>query len=71
MSSIIIILAVVAASMGIFSTGGPGPYDLETVTVYGKGLYKHMSQESLFGLISIGCTILIFNYIKEPDYEYA
>ncbi|MFH5831802.1 hypothetical protein ACG2F4_11740 [Halalkalibaculum sp. DA3122] len=50
LSSIIIILAVVAASMGIFSTGGPGPYDLETVrgetvTVYGKGLYKHMSQD--------------------------
>ncbi len=50
LSSIIIMLAVVAASMGIFSTGGPGPYDIETVrgetvTVYGKGLYKHMSQD--------------------------
>lgn len=50
LSSIIIILAVVATSMGIFSTGGPGPYDIETVrgetvTVYGKGLYKHMSQD--------------------------
>ncbi|SHF22885.1 hypothetical protein SAMN05443144_106170 [Fodinibius roseus] len=50
LSSIIIILAVVAASTGIFSTGGPGPYDIETVrgetvTVYGKGLYKHMSQD--------------------------
>ncbi len=50
LSSIIILLAVVAASMGIFSTGGPGPYDIETVrgetvTVYGKGLYKHMSQD--------------------------
>ena len=31
--------------MGIFSTGGPGPYDIETVPVYGKGLYKHMSQD--------------------------
>ncbi|MDZ7659658.1 hypothetical protein [Fodinibius sp.] len=50
LSSIIIILAVVAASMGIFSTGGPDPYTIETVrgetvTVYGKGLYKHMSQD--------------------------
>lgn len=50
LSSIIIILAVFAASIGIFSTGGPGPYDIEsvrgeTVTVYGKGLYKHMSQD--------------------------
>jgi len=50
LSSIIIILAVVAASMGSFSTGGPGPYNIETVrgktvTVYGIGLYKHMSQD--------------------------
>ncbi len=50
LSSIIITLAVVAASMGICSTGGPGPYDIETVrgetvTVYGIGLYKHMSQD--------------------------
>jgi hypothetical protein len=50
LSSSIIMLAIVAASMGIFSTGGPGPYEIETVrgevvTVYGKGLYKHMSME--------------------------
>lgn len=50
LSSVIIVLAVVAASMGIFSTGGPGPYNIETVrgetvTVYGEGLYKHMSQD--------------------------
>ncbi|MGM0588077.1 MAG: hypothetical protein ACQETE_06680 [Bacteroidota bacterium] len=50
LSSIIILLAVVAASMGIFYTGGPGPYNIETVrgetvTVYGEGLYKHMSQD--------------------------
>jgi len=36
--------------MGIFSTGGPGPYDIETVrgetvTIYGQGLYKHMSMD--------------------------
>ncbi|SMO89941.1 hypothetical protein [Fodinibius sediminis] len=50
LSSIIIILAVVAASMSVFSTGSPGPYDIETVrgetvTVYGKGPYKHMSED--------------------------
>ncbi|MEL7833475.1 hypothetical protein [Fodinibius sp. Rm-B-1B1-1] len=50
LSSIIMILAIVAASSGIFSSGGPGPYAIETVrgetvTVYGTGLYKHMSQD--------------------------
>ena len=45
LSLIIVIVAVAAASMGIFSTGGSGPYDIETVTVYGKGLYKHMSMD--------------------------
>ncbi|MDR8393950.1 hypothetical protein NC796_22540 [Aliifodinibius sp. S!AR15-10] len=49
LSSIIILLAVVASTSGIFSGGGPGPYQIETVrgetvTVYGKGLYMHMSQ---------------------------
>lgn len=50
LSGIIILLAVIASSVGIFSSGGPGPYQIETVrgetvTVYGKGLYKHMSQD--------------------------
>jgi len=50
LSSSIIMLAVVAASLGIFSSGGPGRYNIETVrgetvTVYGIGLYKHMSQD--------------------------
>lgn len=48
LSSLIAVLAIVAASIGIFSSGGPGPYEIETVrddtvTVYGKGVYKHMS----------------------------
>lgn len=48
LSSLIAVLAIVAASIGIFSSGGPGPYEIETVrgetvTVYGKGIYKHMS----------------------------
>lgn len=50
MSSLIALLAIIAASIGIFSTGGPGPYEIETVrgetvTVYGQGLYKHMSKD--------------------------
>ncbi len=50
LSSMIVLLAVIAASVGIFSSGGPGPYDVETVrgetvTVYGKGIYKHMSKD--------------------------
>lgn len=48
LSSIILLLAIIAASGGIFSTDGPGPYTIETVrgdnvTVYGMGIYKHMS----------------------------
>lgn len=46
--SIILLLAMVASSVGIWSEGGPGPYQIESVrgemvTVYGTGLYKHMS----------------------------
>ena len=46
----IVLLAIIAASLGIFSTGGPGPYEIETVrgetvTVHGQGLYKHMSMD--------------------------
>lgn len=48
LSLVIAILAVTAASTGIFSSEGPGAYEIETVrgdqvTVYGKGIYKHMS----------------------------
>lgn len=48
LSSVLIVFAIIAASIGIFSTGGPGPYEIETVrgetvTIYGQGLYKHMS----------------------------
>jgi hypothetical protein len=36
--------------MGIFSTGGPGPFDYEsirgeTVQIYGEGVYRHMSAD--------------------------
>ncbi len=48
LSAFIMLLAIIAASMGIFSSGGPGPYEIESVrgevvTVYGEGIYKHMS----------------------------
>lgn len=47
---IITIFALGAAGAGIFSTGGPGEYEYtsirgETVTIYGKGIYQHMSAE--------------------------
>lgn len=43
-------ISAVAAASGIFSVQGPGPYQYEsirgqTVTIYGKGLYHHMSAE--------------------------
>lgn len=44
------IIAIVASSMGIFSSGGPGSFEYvsirgETVTIYGEGLYRDMSAE--------------------------
>lgn len=47
---LIALLSSIAASAGIFSSGGPGPFEYEsirgqTVTVYGEGVYKHMSAE--------------------------
>lgn len=50
LSVIIILLSVFAASMGIFSSGGPGPSEIETVrgttvTLYGQGIYQDMSAE--------------------------
>lgn len=48
LSFTIAILAGVASATGIFSRGGPGPYKFEsvrgeTVTIYGEGIYRHMS----------------------------
>lgn len=47
---LISIMAGIAASVGIFSTGGPGPFEYEsirgeTVQIYGEGLYRHMSAD--------------------------
>jgi hypothetical protein len=47
---VITVLAGLAAGTGIFSSGGPGPYEFEsiraeTVEIYGKGVYRHMSAD--------------------------
>lgn len=47
---LIVVLSMAATITGIFSTYGPGPYEYETirgqtVMIYGKGIYQHMSQE--------------------------
>jgi hypothetical protein len=46
----ITILAIVATTSGIFTTDGTGEYEHisirgETVTIYGKGIYQHMSAD--------------------------
>lgn len=46
----IIILGIIATSAGIFSESGPGEYEYtsirgETVAIYGKGIYQHMSAD--------------------------
>ena len=47
---VVAIMAIIAASSGIFSHGGNGSYDYQsirgkTVTIYGDGLYRHMSAD--------------------------
>lgn len=47
---LIVVLSLAATIAGIFSTQGPGPYEYETirgqtVMIYGKGIYQHMSRE--------------------------
>lgn len=47
---LILIFALAATIVGIFSSGGPGQYEFKsirgkTVIIYGKGLYRHMSAE--------------------------
>ncbi len=47
---IIAVLAALAASVGIFTDEGPGEYSYksirgETVRIYGKGIYQHMSAD--------------------------
>ena len=47
---LIVVVAIVATTMGIFSNEGTGSYQYnsirgKSVTIYGKGLYRHMSAE--------------------------
>jgi hypothetical protein len=46
----IALAAGIAAGVGVFSSGGPGPFDYEsirgrTVPIYGDGVYRHMSAD--------------------------
>lgn len=46
----IVVLSTAATLTGIFSSQGPGPYEYQsirdqTVIIYGKGIYQHMSAE--------------------------
>lgn len=50
LGSIVTVFAAAAAGLGIFYRAGPGPYEHEsirglTVTIHGRGLYRHMSAE--------------------------
>lgn len=53
LTSLVIIIslaAIIATSFGIFSNYGPGSYEYksirgEKITIYGKGLYQHMSSD--------------------------
>jgi hypothetical protein len=47
---LIVVLSPTAALMGIFTSDGPGTYEYEsirgeTVQIYGKGIYQHMSAD--------------------------
>jgi len=47
---IIVVLAGLSAGTGIFSSGGPGPFEYEsirgeTIEIYGDGVYQHMSAD--------------------------
>jgi len=74
---VVAILAIIAASSGIFSSGGKGPYEYrsirgKTVTIHGDGLYRHMSSDvaiqgiaqdyvTLFIAVPLLLTTLIFS----------
>ena len=50
LTSVIILLSAIAALTGVLSSGGPGSFEYEsirgeTVQIYGKGVYRHMSAE--------------------------
>jgi hypothetical protein len=72
LSLLLVILSAIAAAMGIFSTGGPGPYPYQSIRgkeilIHGKGLYQHMSAEVApqgiaqdYVTLFIGIPVLLF-----------
>lgn len=72
----IALVAIAAAAAGIFSDGGSGPYTLTSirnkpVTIYGRGLYQHMSAEVApqgiaqdYVTLFIAVPLLLFSYYK-------
>jgi hypothetical protein len=73
---IIVLLSGLATCMGIFSIGGEGSYEYQsirgkTVTIYGKGLYRHMSAEVApqgiaqdYVTLLIGIPLLVISFFK-------
>lgn len=61
----IVVVSAVAAIMGIVTDSGPGPYEYETIrgqmiTIYGLGLYQHMSAEvAIQGIAQDYVTLII------------
>jgi len=66
------LLAAIAAAAGIFSRAGSGSYDYhsirnQTVSIYGKGLYRHMSADvAIQGIAQDYVTLLEFNLAQLP-----
>ncbi len=72
---LIVILALIAAGLGVFWPGGGAPFDFvtvrgETVTIHGSGLYRYDSQSSAAQVIagdvvtlSVGIPLLIVSLV--------
>jgi hypothetical protein len=76
---LIVIFAIAATTMGIFSNDGSGQYAYtsirgKTVMIYGKGLYKHMSAEVApqgiaqdYVTLFIAIPLLIISFFKARE----
>jgi hypothetical protein len=72
----IVVFSVLVTIAGIFSEGGEGEYEYKsirgkTITIYGKGIYKHMSAEVApqgiaqdFITLFVGIPLLIISFLK-------
>lgn len=81
---LIAVLAAIAAVAGIFSTGGSGRYQYESIrglsiTIYGEGLYKHMTadvaiqgiaQDYVTLLLAIPFLLLALFRLKTPSLKW-